>query len=357
MRLVELGRDGLELVDAASVEQHGERSEDLLDLRVAVGPCDRDGGARARGVPGPPPWSPSPARRAGRTSRRGGWTVPAGRTRWPAASTSPLIRMVTLADQPSGASVTLVTRPTATSLTFTAACGTRLSTSAKSAVMSYGWLPRSAPPGSGSWSIPENDGTEQLPRVRARATTTATPAPSAAPVRPIVTRALMPRPDSGWLRLVGRGAGARPVPESFAVSAAVPYTVPTAGSGSAGSALRRACGTGTSRARCPRPPGSAGTDEVAAHADLVDVAAAVEGAVHRVVGVESVPGGQRRGVQRLRERGPLVDEDLGERGELVDLGLEAAAVVLDEGLDVAERGAEFLERARRGCPCCRRRTR
>ena len=41
-----------------------------------------------------------------------------------------------------------VTLPTATSLTLTADCGTRSSTSANSMVTVYGWSPRSAPPGS-----------------------------------------------------------------------------------------------------------------------------------------------------------------------------------------------------------------
>lgn len=48
--------------------------------------------------------------------------------------TSPLIFRVTRADQVSVPSSMAVTRPTATSLTLTADCGTRLSTSSSSAV-------------------------------------------------------------------------------------------------------------------------------------------------------------------------------------------------------------------------------
>ena len=36
-RLVQLGGDGVELLDAAAVEQQRQRAEDLLDLGVAVG--------------------------------------------------------------------------------------------------------------------------------------------------------------------------------------------------------------------------------------------------------------------------------------------------------------------------------
>src|SRR6516225_4977519 len=50
----------------------------------------------------------------------------------------------------------LHTRPTATSLTFTADCGTRSLTLVNSAVTWYGWLPRLAPPGSGMLYIPLN---------------------------------------------------------------------------------------------------------------------------------------------------------------------------------------------------------
>src|ERR1700746_1739487 len=48
------------------------------------------------------------------------------------------------------------TRPTATSLTRTADCGTRSTTLANCAVTVYGWLPRLAPPGSGRLEIPVN---------------------------------------------------------------------------------------------------------------------------------------------------------------------------------------------------------
>ncbi len=78
-RLVQLGGDGLELVDAAPVEEHGQGAEDLFDLGVPVGAGERDA-ARARERS--PCGALGGAGRAGCTSRRGGWTVRAGRRRW-----------------------------------------------------------------------------------------------------------------------------------------------------------------------------------------------------------------------------------------------------------------------------------
>ena len=84
-RLVDLGRDRLELGDAAAVEDQAQRTEHLLDLGVAPGLVERDLGAvgelaRGRGV--------GRRRRATRTSRRAGWSAGSRRSRWPGRSTS-----------------------------------------------------------------------------------------------------------------------------------------------------------------------------------------------------------------------------------------------------------------------------
>ncbi|CAM5713051.1 hypothetical protein SGLAM104S_00228 [Streptomyces glaucescens] len=107
--------------------------------------------------------------------------------------TAPLISMVTRADQPSSSMP--VTRPTATSLTFTAACGTRLRTSRSSAVTVYGWSPRSAPPGSGrSWMPSKRGGpTVTAPRARVKPRPSASSPPTVRPATPPVVSALRRR--------------------------------------------------------------------------------------------------------------------------------------------------------------------
>ena len=64
--------------------------------------------------------------------------------------TSPFTSHTTSAYRPLSSTVILVTRPTATLFTLTLDCGTRSSTSVNTAVTLYGWLPRLAPPGSGT---------------------------------------------------------------------------------------------------------------------------------------------------------------------------------------------------------------
>lgn len=133
----------------------------------------------------------------------------------------PLTLMVTLAFQLPGASEILVTRPMATSLTFTEDCGARLGTSPNSAVISYGWSPRSAPPGSGTWSMPVNVGRSTVVTIRARptpaASTAATPVARAPGRRS--TRLIASPPSSAWRSCRGcrrrcprRAAAARAAP-------------------------------------------------------------------------------------------------------------------------------------------------
>ncbi len=143
--LVQLARDGLQLGDAAAVEQQRQRAEHLFDLGVAPGP--RRAGSRRRRPGGPPRRRPPSggSRETNFSPRRLVCRILA--TALPGSSTSPRTSTVTTAvDRRASMSSTL---PTVTSSTLTADCGTRSSTSRNCTFTEYGLSPRSAPPGSG----------------------------------------------------------------------------------------------------------------------------------------------------------------------------------------------------------------
>ena len=225
--------------------------------------------------------------------------------------TSPFTATCTSASQPT--SLTDSTLPTVTSLTFTADCGTRSSTSEKSTSTWYGWLPRSAPPGSGAEYRPWKP-------------------------QPVSGR----RPTVAATTIAAAGSRSAISSHDLPVTARAPRACRATGRCRRAAAQRRAGRRAPWRSRrrcrrwCRRPAGcsvATSAEQITAGSSgfwAAQVVPGVQRAGHRVVGVRQVLHRDRRDRQDLVQRRLLLVQHAGDVLQADHVGVDAVTVGLDE---------------------------